>query len=319
MAPSADLVPGEPPRSRFDELARAGRHAERHYLLAVVVISLTGGALFACLMAGIGLAWKAFGEQPGLLIELLREPMRNWELVATYKALSVLAINFGFLIVWLFAVWLALAVVHRRPLRTAFTAAPRFRWSHLLASFAVLLALQGAALALQMLVWPDELELSFDPGRFFRMLPWVAGMLLLQVAAEELVFRGYLLQGLRLVLPRAVTWAVVTGLFALAHGLNPEADSDYRFLFIYLIMSGYLTFLPFYANGLEAAFGVHLANNVMALLVVGNELSNFPTSTIFWATAPGLAESVIALAVLLPLHFWLLFRIGGLARDQPAR
>lgn len=318
MARSPDIDPAPAAVLPFDQQARLGRHAERHYLAALVLIALTGGMLFAGLMAGIALAWFSFGERPGLLLDLLREPLRNWELVATYKALSVLAVNFGFLIVWLFAVWLALVVVHRRSLRSACTGARRFRWSHLTASFAVLLGLQLAALAVQWLVWPDELELSFDPDRFFRMLPWVVGMLALQVAAEEVVFRGYLLQALRLVLPAAVTWMVVTTLFALAHGLNPEAQSDYGFLLLYSMIGGYLTFLAFYGNGLETALGVHLANNAMALLVVGNELSNFPTSTVFWAPAPGLLESVVGLAVVLPLHFWLLFRIGGLRVRQPA-
>lgn len=231
----------------------------------------------------------------------------------------MLLVNFGFLIVWLFAVWLALAVVHRRPLRTALTGAPRFRWTHLLASFAVLLALQMTALAAQALIWPDELEYRLNPDRFLRMLPWVAAMLVLQVTAEELVFRGYLLQGLRLLLPAWTTGLVVAALFALAHGLNPEAESDYMFLVIYFMISGYLTFLAFYANGLEVALGVHLANNTMALLVVGNELSNFPTTTIWWAPTPGLLETLVGGAVIFPLHFWLLFRIVGLRRAQTAR
>jgi hypothetical protein len=299
---------------RFDQQARLGRHAERHYLLALVLISLTGGLLFATLLAGIAAAWASFGERPGLFLELLRAPLRNWELVSAYKALSVLAVEFGFLAVWFFAVWLALVAVHRRGLRTVLTGARRFRWSHLLASFFVLLAILLVALAAQALVWPDELEVRFDPARFFLMLPWVAVMLVLQVLAEEVVFRGYLLQGLRLLLPAWTVWLAVTVLFALAHGLNPETMNEPLFLLMFVIISGYLTFLPFHSNGLEVALGVHLANNVAALLLVGNELSNYPTSTILWAPAPGLVESLVGAAVIFPLHFWLLFRICGLGR-----
>ncbi|MEQ9643092.1 MAG: type II CAAX endopeptidase family protein [Alphaproteobacteria bacterium] len=271
-----------------------------------MVIALAGGALFAALLAAIAAAWASFGERPGLLLELLRDPLRNWELVSAYKALSVLAVEFGFLAVWLFAVWIALLVVHRRPLRTALTGARRFRWGLFATSFAILLALLLAGLGIQVAIWPDELELVFDPGRFVVMLPWVAGMLVLQVLAEEVVFRGYLLQALRLLLPRWVVWFAVSALFALAHGLNPEASSDYAFLFLFFVMGGYLTFLPFYSNGLETAFGAHLANNVMALLVVGNPLSNFPTSTVFWAPAPGVLESLVSISVVLALHFALL-------------
>ena len=232
--------------------------------------------------------------------------MRNWELVSACKALSVLAVEFGFLAVWFFAVWLALALVHRRPLRTLLTGARRFRWSLFLVSFGVFAFLLLAGFGIQALIWPEELEYVLDPGRFLLMLPWTAGMLVLQVLAEETVFRGYLLQALRLLLPRWVVWLVVSVLFALAHGLNPESRSDYLFLFLFFIMGGYLTFLPFYSNGLETAIGVHLANNAMALLVVGNPLSNFPTSTVLWAPAPGIVESLISVCVVLALHFALL-------------
>lgn len=279
-----------------------------------MLIAFVGGVLFAGLMAAIAAAWLSFGERPGLLLELLREPRRNWELVSAYKALSVLAVEFGFLAVWFFAVWLALALVHRRPLRTALTGAPRFRWRQLWASFAAMLVLLLAGLGVQAVIWPGELELSFEPARFFLMLPWVAGMLALQVLAEEMVFRGYLLQALRLLLPAWAVWFAVSALFALAHGLNPETASEVGFLILFFIMGGYLTFLAFYSNGLEAALGVHLANNVMALLVVGNPLSNFPTSTILWAPAPGLVESLVAVVLVLAAHYLLLFRVGRLGR-----
>lgn len=308
------MTDGSAPAISFDQQARLGRHSESSYLAALVLIALTGGLLFAGLVAGLAYAWISFGERPGLLWELLSEPRRNWQLVSTYRALSVLAVEFGFLAVWFFAVWLALAAVHRRSLRTVLTGARRFRWSHLLASFVVLVLLLLAGLAAQALIWPDELEVRFDPARFLRMLPWVAGMLALQVLAEEVVFRGYLLQGLRLLLPAWAVWLAVTALFALAHGLNPETAEEPLFLLIFIMTGAYLTFLPFHSNGLETAIGVHLANNVVALLVVGNELSNYPTPTVLWAPAPGLAESLLSAAVIFPLHFWLLFRVCGLGR-----
>lgn len=272
----------------------------------MVLISLTGGVLFAALIAGLAAAWASFGERPGLLFELLRDPMRNWTLVSAYKALSVLAVEFGFLAVWFFAVWLALVAVHRRGLRTVLTGARRFRWRLFAASYLILLALLLAGVALQALFWPDELELAFDPERFWLMLPWVVLMLVLQVLAEEVVFRGYLLQALRLLLPAWAVWFAVSALFALAHGLNPESRDDYMFLVLFFVMGGYLTFLPFYSNGLETAIGVHLANNTMALLVVGNPLSNFPTATVFWAAAPGALESLATVSAILVAHFALL-------------
>ena len=63
-----------------------------------------------------------------------------------------------------------------------------------------------------------------------RWLPFVLAALLLtplQCAAEELVFRGYVLQGLGRLLRNPLVLVVLSGLlFAIPHLLNPEVDGE---------------------------------------------------------------------------------------------
>jgi len=77
--------------------------------------------------------------------------------------------------------------------------------------------------ALEHSLFPDRYYLSFDPRRFY---PFAAASILLtpiQCAAEELVFRGYAMQGLALLTRRPALIAVGCSIvFALPHLLNPE-------------------------------------------------------------------------------------------------
>lgn len=83
-------------------------------------------------------------------------------------------------------------------------------------------------------------------------------------AAEEVVFRAYLPQGLRTRMPMGITLAVATVFFGLLHGLGEGwTGVAYRIL---------LALGMFWAIGITgnigAAIGAHTANNVMALIMV---------------------------------------------------
>ncbi len=87
----------------------------------------------------------------------------------------------------------------------------------------------------------------------------------LQAAAEEVFFRGYLLQALGSVM--ATPWfgiVVSSVIFALLHGSQSPA------LFVDRLAFGLLAaFLVWRTGGLEASIGIHVANNVLAYLLAG--------------------------------------------------
>lgn len=87
----------------------------------------------------------------------------------------------------------------------------------------------------------------------------------LQAAAEEVFFRGYLLQALGSVMANPWFGIVVSSLiFALFHGVQNPA------LFVDRLAFGLLAaILVWRTGGLEAGIGAHVANNVLAYLLAG--------------------------------------------------
>lgn len=87
----------------------------------------------------------------------------------------------------------------------------------------------------------------------------------LQAAAEEVFFRGYLLQALGSVMKTPWFGIIASSLiFALFHGVqNPALFVD-RFAFGLLA-----AILVWRTGGLEAGIGAHIANNVLAYLLAG--------------------------------------------------
>ncbi|HMN58957.1 MAG TPA: alpha/beta fold hydrolase [Anaerolinea sp.] len=180
--------------------------------------------------------------------------------------------------------WVSLRFLHRRPPASLYNPGRVFRWRLLWLSGAAWLLLSALVDGVQYLLKPELYRFSFDPGRFWPYLPVALLLLPLQTSAEELVFRGYLPQafGLRarslwlpLLLPAL--------LFGLLHIANPEV-ATYGFLTtmpLYLGIGLILSWITLRSQGLEMAFGLHLANNLYSGLVTGLPNGALPSATLF--------------------------------------
>ncbi|MEE3625055.1 CPBP family intramembrane glutamic endopeptidase [Nitrospirillum sp. BR 11752] len=174
-------------------------------------------------------------------------------------------------------------------------------------------------------VWNGE---PFAPGG----QPWpqvlafaaaTAWMVVLQVTAEEAVFRGYISQGLYAATGSAwVTALPVALLFAALHTQSwSNGVWDQRAL--YFIISLLLSAITAKAGRLEAAIGIHLGQNLAAIYVMGVLGPPFPS--LLGVGAPegkpaGLAEVgtvLLTMAVVVGLYWYLGVRRGWVVR-QPA-
>lgn len=182
------------------------------------------------------------------------------------------------------ALWLALRFLHRRPFRSLITPAGAFRWRLFAVTGLVWFALAAAVDAVQYAIDPSVYRWSFDAARF---LPYLLAALLLmpiQTCAEELVFRGYLTQVIGVRARRLWLPLVLPSLFfALLHLPNPEVGAlglVYAFP-QYLGIGLLLGWITLRSQGLEMAFGLHLANNLYSGLVASITASALPTASLF--------------------------------------
>lgn len=130
-----------------------------------------------------------------------------------------------------------------------------------------------------------ELEANTPPVRWIVVLPFALIAIMVQVSAEEILFRGYLQQQLAARFSSPLVWGVVPAvLFGLGHYMPNEAgDNAYLFIIWAVIFGLMMADLTARAGTLGPAIAVHFVNNTAALLFVSlpdglSGLSLFVTS-----------------------------------------
>lgn len=170
-----------------------------------------------------------------------------------------------FLSVWA-ALWLVLPLVHRRSGNTLFGPSGRIDWRHFgyglgvsllvgVIAWAPLLAASGPALS----VFPD---LESWALLFLLATPLV----FVQCAAEELLFRGYLLQQFAARSFNVLGWSVLPSvLFGFAH---PSEAGWLGMSYYHVIFGLIMAAVTSRTANLGAAIGLHFGNNLMNVLLV---------------------------------------------------
>lgn len=195
---------------------------------------------------------------------------------------AFLAVNFGAL-VELIGVTIAVVLVHRRSMLSLITPQARFDWFRAAQGFAVWFVLAAAASVIESMIFPGRYRLTFNPETFFQFAAVVLCLTPLQTATEELLFRGYVMQGLGLLVKRPVVIAVASGvIFMLPHLANPEVAHHSLLVPPQYLMIGLLLAAVTLRDGrLELAIGIHTANNIFTGLIANYDDSVITTDAIF--------------------------------------
>ncbi|MFC6017163.1 CPBP family intramembrane glutamic endopeptidase [Plantactinospora solaniradicis] len=248
-----------PPGTPYHRLARTDRHRWWRPVLGSLLIL---GGTFAVLCLLIGVA-----DSAGRLADRPTGP----DGLPTWGPVGDLALLLASIAVALPLVLLAAGWVQDRPVGTVSSVLGRLRWRWLgvcaLVAVPTVLVLLGGSLGLLTLTGSADEGGSADGGwpgwwGFLGAVAVLLALVPLQAAAEEYVFRGWLLQAvgafLRTPWPAIAVQAV---LFAAAHGWGT------RWGFAELVIMASLTgWLTIRTGGLEAAIALHVVNNVVALV-----------------------------------------------------
>ncbi|HHI88420.1 MAG TPA: CPBP family intramembrane metalloprotease [Hellea balneolensis] len=188
------------------------------------------------------------------------------------------------------AIGLVLGVkfVQKRPVLSLLTAHRRFRWRRLVFAAILVWAIAAVATWIGHVTGASPVRFVFDPKRFWVFLPVTLLLIPLQSATEEIMLRGFATQGMGQYIKNPwVVFFITSAAFASLHLGNPEVAETIKEHSMLTAIGGYFMFGMFASlmvwidGGLEAAIGMHVANNVFAAAVVGYESSALPTPTIF--------------------------------------
>ena len=104
----------------------------------------------------------------------------------------------------------------------------------------------------------------------------------LQTSFEEYLFRGYLMQGIGVILKNKWAPLLITSLtFGMLHIANPEVDKLGYIILVYYIGTGlFLGIMTLMDEGMELALGFHAANNLFTALLVTADWTAFQTHSV---------------------------------------
>lgn len=129
---------------------------------------------------------------------------------------------------------------------------------------------------------PKDYVLNFKLVPFLILSVIAIVLVPLQTSFEEYLFRGYLMQGIGVIVKNRWMPLIITSVvFGLLHIANPEVDKLGPIIMIYYIgtalLLGIMTLMD---EGLELALGFHAANNLFTALLVTADWTAFQTHSI---------------------------------------
>ncbi len=207
----------------------------------------------------------------------------------------------------LLAVLLVLPALHGRGL-SSLIAPDGIDWLKIMRGAVLWMLFAALAMVVENLVYPGRYRWIYDAAQWWPMLFTALLLTPLQCLAEELFFRGYLIQALGRLSTRPMTIAVLSSvLFTLPHLLNPEvAAYGMAIMAVNYFAMGLLLALCTLRDGrLELAIGAHAGNNLLLAAGVSYEGSVFRTPAL-WSS--GALDPVYSLITLLIggmlFYFW---------------
>ncbi len=230
---------------------------------------------------------------------------KNWILLA----------QFG-LFVGAFAMfYMVIKYIHRKQFLSIVTGYDKFRYKHFFFAFGI----WAVILVITVIVTyftssTNDLVLQFDLPRFLILLLICIVFLPIQTLCEEVIFRSYLIQGFSQVFKNGIVPVVITSvMFGLAHMSNPETRAFGMVIMLsyYIVFAFFLGAITLLDEGLELAFGIHLANNLISALTVTSQTAVLKTDAIFYAKSEDAgAELVIAFCSIIVVFvvFWFKFK-----------
>jgi len=264
----------------FFESALEGKNAIWRYLIMFIVV-------FA--------ATNTIGALP-LIIVIVLKGVANPEILDTSSEnlmdLSTYGIdhNTGLVlmifpfIVGLIIMFVLMKPMHGRNFKTLFNGGANLRWGKFIISALVWFLLMGIYLYISIQNNPENFTVNNTSKSLIWLIIIALSLIPFQTTFEEILFRGYLMQGAGAWFRNKWMPLLITSIFfGLMHSFNPEIK-EYGFLTMmpqyvfYGLVFGLITIID---NGIEIAMGAHAANNIFLSVFVTQKSSTLQTAAVY--------------------------------------
>jgi membrane protease YdiL (CAAX protease family) len=204
------------------------------------------------------------------------------------------------------AILLITKLLHKLKLRELITSRSKVDWKRVRFGFGTVTLSFIAMLVVGYFIDPESVQWNFKPKLFALLVLISVIMVPLQTSAEELFFRGYLMQGLGRIFPmRLLPFVITSTLFGLLHFANPEVDKLGDIILITYLSTGFfLGAITLIDEGLELALGFHAGNNLFLSLFLTSDWTVFQTDSLFInMSEPNVAAYIIGPLIMYSVLF----------------
>jgi uncharacterized protein len=287
----------------------SGKNSFWRYIVmiaAVLIASNTIGAV-PLLIATI----LKSSENPDVFTQLAANP-NDFSSLGLDPNIGLILMLFPFLM-GLLAFILLVKPLNNRTFRMTINGTRAIRWNHFFISGFFWLLLSSLYLFLYIKIDPANFTLNNTSVSLIALTLITILFIPFQAAFEEVIFRGYLMQGFTALLRNRWFPLLMTSvLFGLMHAFNPEVQEFGFFTMMpqyvaFGLIFGVITILD---DGIEASMGAHSANNIFLCIMVTNKSSALQTSAMYvqdkilpWTEFAGLVISGIIFILILKAIF----------------
>lgn len=267
--------------------------------------------------------WQILGVIPlGLVAFFKTGNMRDFEAAAGDGFASIGIESNFYLILMLFTLIMGLVglllcikFIHKRTVKTVVTSRESIDLARVFYAFFMWFTISLVLMGLGYYLAPEDLVWNFKLVPFILLVIISFLLIPLQTSFEELLFRGYLMQGLgALVKNRWFPLLFTSVIFGLLHGANPEVEKlGYGVMVFYVgtgLLFGIITLMD---EGTELALGLHAANNIVAAIFVTTDWTVFQTHALFLDTSePSLGwETFVPVFIIYPIIIFIFSKKYG--------
>lgn len=206
-------------------------------------------------------------------------------------------------------------MIHKRKIISVITSRDKIDWSRFFYAFGLWAIIGVIVIAIGYYLAPENFIWNFKPVSFTILVLVSFLFLPIQTSMEEILFRGYLMQGFGTWFKKSFIALILTSvIFGLLHGLNPEVEKLGSITMVYYIGTGLvLGIFTLMDEGTELALGFHAANNIVAAVLVTANWTVFQTDALLIDTSePSVGwEMFIPVLVLYPIILYIFSKKYG--------
>jgi len=213
---------------------------------------------------------------------------------------------------FLLGIFLVVRFFHKRRFLTLVTSLETIDWKKYCRGLFLMFVIWSFLAMINGLFSPGTYQFVFQWNTFLPFLLLALVLVPIQASTEELLFRGYVMQGIgRLVKARWVVVGLSSVLFMLPHLFNPEAaTSPALAVTAYTFVGVFLAVITLKSNSLALAMGAHTGTNLFNIFVGSSSdqvFSKIPTVFIRYEDNAINVETLIVMLLAFVLFYWVCF------------